>query len=452
MVRANSLNSIAQTFVYVDPQTGSDTLGNGSLSNPYATITQANTSITDNATGKRYTIILMGSTSEAAVTVKPWVNIAGISANSSRIAVTGVGNNITLDATWTAPASVTISNISCNSATNFNFDTSAQTGTLGSTITLFNVDVTGGFTWNGKALNNADELIIETSLIDGAVSLTNANLSSLASTFASVTFQSTSGHGAITWTSQVDSVSGNITISETAADTTTALFQGDAIAGAISISGASASSKLDNISYPQGGFSLTSGSTISNFASQSAGAVTYTNKVNNSNATNQTLTSSSTSVPVLSGRNLEAFFDSLSYAGTISGNWTGTNTPVQNALNGFIAVQLTTVGNGNQLTYTTPGNLAVGVYMIEYSLIMGNIAGIADITYQANGAAFANLRSGVDLYFPGGDGFSMNFKEYITVTVPGHPLALKFTANGKNASSTNFWVRPCDHIRGTLLG
>src|SRR5215510_12514215 len=95
MPRGNALNSLAQQTVYIDGQTGSNTLGNGSAMNPWATLTFAYSQISDNATGKRYTLMLSGAVTES-VAVKPWTSIVGRGPQESTITGT-----LSLDASWT---------------------------------------------------------------------------------------------------------------------------------------------------------------------------------------------------------------------------------------------------------------------------------------------------------------------------------------------------------------
>lgn len=124
MVRANALNSVAQQLVYVNPQTGSDTDGNGSAMNPYATVTGAQAAISDNSATKPYCIFFNGISTESAIAFKPWISICGSGLGSSFI-----GANLSLDSSWndSTGAYSSISNIS--------FTTSLSLGISGSTGT-----------------------------------------------------------------------------------------------------------------------------------------------------------------------------------------------------------------------------------------------------------------------------------------------------------------------------
>lgn len=183
------------------------------------------------------------------------------------------------------------------------------------------------------------------------------------------------------------------------------------------------------------------------------GTVAWSNVVNGSATTNTTITSASTTAPFVFGQMTEVAFDTICIAGSVSANLTGDTALSENAFFSFLACQSANGNDGRNITFQTPGNLAAGVYMVEYGLIFGNVAGICDISYKANGAgAFSALRTGVDLYTDFGDGYTSLFREFITITTAGNPLYIKWTANGKNAGSGAYWVRLAGPIRVTKLG
>ena len=71
-----------QHVVYVAAGVGSDTLGDGSSSNPWATIEHAFNQITDAASDNRYAVLVAegtytGTGNETAFTMKPWVDLYG---------------------------------------------------------------------------------------------------------------------------------------------------------------------------------------------------------------------------------------------------------------------------------------------------------------------------------------------------------------------------------------
>src|SRR5580704_14895693 len=140
MVIANGLNAIPQQIVYVNPQTGSDTSGNGTAMNPWATISQANSSITDNAATKPYNIYLTGIATESSVVIKLWISLTGNTFLTSIVASSG----ITLDATFgttTAPT-VTIANINLTAA-NLNLGVVSSSGSA-FTVNIFNCSFASG--------------------------------------------------------------------------------------------------------------------------------------------------------------------------------------------------------------------------------------------------------------------------------------------------------------------
>jgi len=80
-------------YRYVTSTGGVDAVGNGSITDPYATISYAISQITDNSITKRYIILCYGNLTETTLSLKPWVLIQG---NSSSLAIT----TINLDASF----------------------------------------------------------------------------------------------------------------------------------------------------------------------------------------------------------------------------------------------------------------------------------------------------------------------------------------------------------------
>lgn len=189
------------------------------------------------------------------------------------------------------------------------------------------------------------------------------------------------------------------------------------------------------------------------YNSPKSGTVVWSNKTNASSTTNTTLTSAVTFVPFLYGGMTEAVFDTIAAGSAVSANFTGTTALVQNSFNGILGCQNANGNDGNTVTFQSPGNIDVGVYKVEYGIVFGDIAAIVDMSYKANGAGgFSALRTGVDCYVSGGDPFPVSFIDFITVTTGGNPFSIRWTANGKNAGSASFWVRPCGSVRLTKLG
>jgi hypothetical protein len=84
----------ATQLVYVDVE-GSDTTGNGSYNNPYATVGHAMATIADASTNKRYVISMGPLVDNSNIVLKPYVWIIGADLVVSRL--TGV---LSLDASW----------------------------------------------------------------------------------------------------------------------------------------------------------------------------------------------------------------------------------------------------------------------------------------------------------------------------------------------------------------
>lgn len=274
LVQNGAIYTQPQQSVYVDAQSGSDTIGNGSAMNPYATLAKANSSITDNATAKRYVIVLTGTATEAAVAIKPFVSIVGFSPNSARISVTGAGNHITLDASWTGGSTSNLENITLVSSTNLSFNTSAIVGT-GSQISCFNVQAGSGATWLGRAAGS-DILVLSQCGFGGNISITDANIDSSLNNIGGFSFLiSTNATVQIFWVSQADVFDGDIIVSETSAQSTVAQFFNSSIIGQMTSTGATALIQYDATSYPQGGFTFTSGGIASQFIS-SPGVIPHT--------------------------------------------------------------------------------------------------------------------------------------------------------------------------------
>lgn len=283
MVRGNAINSIAQQEVYVNAQTGSDTvgIGNGSAMNPWATITFANSQITDNTTNKRYAILLGGRASEAAITVKPFVSIIGWGYPASQIVVTGGANNVTLDSSWSGvvAGSVMLKNINFNTSTNISF---ILTGVAGSDANIFFqdclVNAGGDFTFTGR--NNDDDCDVWNLEVVGDTSITDADFASTISVYTgTASFTTTNSTNAINWRSTADDLNGNVTVTETSGQDATMTLIASNVEGSVTVSGNLAGVLYDAISYPQAGVTLASGGQVFVLASQSyspIGANTYT--------------------------------------------------------------------------------------------------------------------------------------------------------------------------------
>jgi hypothetical protein len=99
---SDSTNSSSPTVIYVSND-GSDTTGDGTISDPYETLAYAMSQITDNSSSKPYTIQLVtGVYTDLNLALKPWVNIDG---GNSQLTIT---NAVTLDAGYSAGGNLRI--------------------------------------------------------------------------------------------------------------------------------------------------------------------------------------------------------------------------------------------------------------------------------------------------------------------------------------------------------
>jgi hypothetical protein len=95
-------------------------------------------------------------------------------------------------------------------------------------------------------------------------------------------------------------------------------------------------------------------------------------------------------------------------------------------------------------------SISVGVYKIEYTIRFGIDAPIWNfgVAQAAGVSGYVTLRTGVDAYLPTDQ--PVNFVDYIVITAPG-TCDFRWTSNGKNASSTNYFL-PVSFLRVTRLG
>lgn len=179
MVIGNALNSVAQQQVYVNAQTGSNTvgLGNGSATNPYATITFALASITTNSATNPFCILATGIFAETPA-LKPWVSLFGTSIGSTR--VTG----ISLASTWndSTGAYASVENINFTSSLSL-----AITGTTGTAARLtFNNCLMANIGFSVFRVAIADTIIFKNSST-GIFQIQDANGEIYSSSLSSIT-------------------------------------------------------------------------------------------------------------------------------------------------------------------------------------------------------------------------------------------------------------------------
>lgn len=139
-------------FVYVSQQ-GNDTTGDGTYNKPFATVTKANSIITDAATGKRYGIHIRGTITETNIYLKPFVWLYGDTWGSSRINATG--GNVTLDPTAFASGNSRcgITNVYLTGSTGINLDFVAAGAAGSHVVEMDHLGINGSVTINPNNQN-----------------------------------------------------------------------------------------------------------------------------------------------------------------------------------------------------------------------------------------------------------------------------------------------------------
>lgn len=104
----NNLNQLR-----VSPQ-GSDSTGNGSLNNPYLSVTHAESVTTTATASNLYALLVNGSTAEGLLVLKPFISLVGSSKNINTVSGAGVN----LDASWASATnpSLTIKSLNLKSS------------------------------------------------------------------------------------------------------------------------------------------------------------------------------------------------------------------------------------------------------------------------------------------------------------------------------------------------
>ncbi len=258
-VNGNFQAGAFQTTVYVNPQTGSNTDGDGSATNPYQTIGMANSIILDNSTTKRYTILLQGIATETTVQIKPFVSIFGYAYPTSQIIASG---GVTLNtAAWAGVANGTfeLRNINFNNGTNVSFNFHNVTGGSAASVLLTDTLMNGGgtLTLQGRASATTSDSVTFLHHQSGVSTVTDLNVFSYLSVYAgSTTYQSTNSLLPTSWTSIADRILASVTISETSAQTATMNVSCSNVQNSVALTSSLALYNYDVASYPRTGFSL----------------------------------------------------------------------------------------------------------------------------------------------------------------------------------------------------
>jgi len=169
--------------------------------------------------------------------------------------------------------------------------------------------------------------------------------------------------------------------------------------------------------------------------------VTNSNVVNVSEDPNTSFTTASGNNSMPYGAYKEVIFDTFDFNGAVSPNLTASFTPAVNSVQFMSVQQSAATANGDNLTWTSPGFVLPGSYVIEYQIACGNARPIVDLAIKtADDVAFRNLRTGLDLYTTPNDGIPLTMKEFFTVLTE-NTLLLKWTVNGQNPASTGYFLQ-----------
>ena len=246
---SSSPSFTAQQYVYASAQTGSDTTGNGSAINPYATVTHTLGTISDNSAAKPYTIIATGVFAES-IALKPWVNIQGYGYYATSF--TGA----TLDASFSTPSGPTIN------LTGIFFSSMslvlANTGGDTATFVLSNCLVSGTTVFTSRGASDNFTLtdtihISATTITDGGIESNSCEIGAINVSSLNDIFFWTSFGDKITSIVQTDAGQGN-----------DIQILGSFIASSVTSSNNSSLS-YDATSFPQGGIHLSAGATATQF-------------------------------------------------------------------------------------------------------------------------------------------------------------------------------------------
>ena len=178
---------------------GSDTTGNGSLTNPYRTVTKAMTAV-GSPTINDSTVINVGPghfTEAGALTIKPWVFIVGTGWRSTRITPT----SFSLDnASWAGGGDkrAGATNVTLNAATTIDFQSTTSTdGKWYSEAVVYNSTLTitagypinqfiifGGWVWGNLTLNG-NQGIFNSVYMTGTVTVNQPPVAGIVNHYAS---------------------------------------------------------------------------------------------------------------------------------------------------------------------------------------------------------------------------------------------------------------------------
>lgn len=233
--------SFANT-IYVDKNGSDSSCAVGSVLFPCLTVSHAMTLVTSPTTSNRYRIMLGAGTFTETVQInlKPWTWIIGTGASMggvSRISVTASGNKIAADPSWSAGSQRGgLMNLYLTGSTNIEFDRQAIAGVGSTVLELFNIGVNGSITFkaNTSGLDFLDAVDIR---IFGALNMSGGSLSMLGSILNSNVVVDNSGTQDFTGDISGTLIAGNITATQSGANTLALRLHGGDVSGTITESG-----------------------------------------------------------------------------------------------------------------------------------------------------------------------------------------------------------------------
>lgn len=201
-----------------------------------------------------------------------------------------------------------------------------------------------------------------------------------------------------------------------------------------------------------------SNKTFTNPTINNTSAITHNSIIVDTGTTDTQRTSASTLLTYMVG-NISEVIHSMLITGVGNGlasGWTNAGGTLQVGQGNSSWARILVSGNGATLTYTSPGNLATGVYRVTYGIEGEGNRGIHLIQYRANGdATYYTLRSH-DAYYNntgiGGGSVMDIFEDYFTVTTAGNPFNFRITCNGRNPSAAAFIAGICFSLIVHKLG
>lgn len=232
---------INQNSRYVDGG-GSDITGNGSVINPYQTISFALSQITTASPSNPFGIIVQPGIYAENIGIKPSVSISGNAIGG----VTKINGNVTLDPSYTVNGDTLFSNIEIQQ--NVNIDFSAM-GVASSTIGFNNCVVDGALDFIGASGQN-NQLVSLTGIFNGNIHVSSAfNVSTGNIYTGNYLLDSAVSNGDSNNISNADIYFGSVTYQNTGANNTTARLMNSSVFGAMTIDGANTNLGVDVDSF-----------------------------------------------------------------------------------------------------------------------------------------------------------------------------------------------------------